>query len=76
MEKKLISSEFDKRVIAVLRCIVPDQKLVLTGTDNINWFSECKSIEGMSIITIYKNNILVAKIVYDCQSEEEKEFIY
>lgn len=80
MKNKKISSDFDRMVIDVLKSLVPDQKMKLIDEAGNTWESKCKDVGGMAITIItftskftgHKN--IVAKVVYDYESNEEKIF--
>ena len=76
MKIRKITSQFDKLVIEVLKCIVPDQHMTLNDCDGSVWSSSAISKNEVAITTIVRNDKVVAKIVYDYESGEEKEFIY
>lgn len=76
MKTKKINSEFDKRVIEVLRCVVPSQSMRLIGAEGEQWESVANEKDNLAITTIKKDGEEVAKIIYDYNSGEEKEFIY
>ena len=77
--KRKINSEFDKRVISVLSCLVPDQYMELKETSSGNlqlWKSTCKDVDNQSITTITRDSETVAKVIYDYETGEEKSFFY
>ncbi len=70
--KKLGNSEFNRNVLAVLGCIVPDQKMTLTDGEGHKWNSYCKQIGNIAVTIIEKDGFSVQKIFYDYDSDEEK----
>lgn len=67
-------SEFDRRVVEVLRCLVPDQKMTLTDGENKKWESICEQHGDLAITYIRKNGETIVQIVYDYNSSTEQEF--
>lgn len=67
-------SEFDRNAIQVLRCLVPDQEMSLTGNGCGEWKSKCIQIDELAITTITKNGKNIIKIIYDYESSTEEEF--
>ena len=68
-------SKFDMSAIEVLRCLLPDQEMHISGnTDCGSWDSKCVQLNDMAITTIKKNGKNIVKIVYDYDSSEEQEF--
>lgn len=68
-------SEFDRNAIQVLRCLVPDQEMHLTGNAGCgSWDSKCVQVDELAITTITKNGKNIVKIVYDYDSSTEQEF--
>lgn len=75
-EQKLIDCEFDRDVLKVMGCLVPDQTMKLETAEGKVWISRCKEIDEMSITTIMRNEKVVARFIYDYTSGEVKNFIY
>ena len=75
MDRK-INSDFDRKVIAVLRNIVPGQEMSLTDVDKVNWTSAAIDDNNAALTTIKKNGVVVVRILYDYETGEEKEMIF
>jgi len=74
-EKQIRSlSKFDRNCIEVLRCLVPDQQLHISGNGTQEWNSKCIDIDGLAITTITRGDKVIVKIVYDYDSSTEQEF--
>ena len=69
-------SEFDKKAIAVLKCIVPHQTMKLTDVDGIVWESTAKDIDTTAVTTITKNGKVIAEIIYNYESNKETETLF
>lgn len=67
-------SAFDRKIIEVLRCLVPDQEMHLTGNGFKHWDSKCTQVDELAITTITCNGENIVKIVYDYDSSTEQEF--
>lgn len=70
---KIIKSEFDKKIVEVLRNTVPGQKMELnedTTGHNVKWTSMAKEIKGKSVVQVFKDEKLAATDVYDYESGE------
>jgi len=77
MNTKKINSTFDHKVIEVLGALVPDQKMSLNDAEGNKWVSSCVNVnDAVAMITIKRNDDIVASIVYDYETGEEKSFIY
>lgn len=79
---KHIKSEFDRKVIDVLKHLVPDQRMRLVETTRgfeTTWTAFCKDKEGLSVVEIFRskgandclNMELVAKVIYDYDTGKE-----
>ena len=64
-------SRYDKKVISVLKCIVPHQTMKLIDTDDVIWESTAKDIDKTAVTTITKNGKVIAKITYNYESSKE-----
>ena len=76
MKTNKISSEHEKDCIKVLKCVVPSQKIRIIGSEGEQWESIATEVDEMAITKITKDGVLVAKIVYDYNSNQETEFFY
>lgn len=69
-------SQFEKNVIEVLRCIVPDQRMELKDGEGNVWISTCMDSNGMAITLITRNEKPVGRIVYNYETGREETFLY
>lgn len=74
--KRAISSEFDRKAVELLKCIVPGQVMRLDDGEGGEWVSASMDQENLAITKVERNGIIVARIVYDYETGEEKSFIY
>ena len=76
IKNEKIKSEFDRMAVNVLKQLVPGQKMRLDAIEGKVWESVCVDSEGMALTTIKRNDEVVAKIVYDYETGQEREFLY
>ena len=78
MSGKKISSEFDRKVVDVLNSIVSGQSMKLEDGEGHTWQSEAETLDDgeLTKTIIKRDDEVVARIIHDHETSEEKTFYY